>query len=487
MQWVLTVLAFCLIVNQAHAQQIFNPVDPTAGVAPSNASFITRTSDPTLSNETSLSGLATGLLKNTTGTGVLSIAVLGTDYSNNFSNLNGTLSLSQTSMATARLLGRVTAGTGVAEEVTGTQATTLLDVFTSGLKGLAPASGGGTTNFLRADGTWAAPAGGGAHNLLSATHTDTLADTVVRGDIIRGNSTPAWSRLALGGNNLYLKSNGTDVLYSTLAAGGVGSCTNQFVTALNADAAPTCTTATLASAQFANQGTTTTVLHGNAAGNPSFSSVTGSDFASQTANFVFAAPNGSAGTPTFRALVDNDIPDTITLTNLTQIGTRQISDTTGTLAIGRGGTGQTTITTNQVFVGTALDTLTAKTLPSCSNGTTSKLLFDNATQTFSCGTDQTGGAGSANAVEVTIDFGSSGNDLASTVVTGQAWVTETSKIACAPTMKATASRAEGAEDAVIEGLIGSIHSRVASTGFTLTAGPRFGYAVGQYIFDCTGV
>ena len=39
--------------------------------------------------------------------------------------------------------------------------TALLDTFTSALKGLAPASGGGTTNFLRADGAWAAPAGGG--------------------------------------------------------------------------------------------------------------------------------------------------------------------------------------------------------------------------------------------------------------------------------------------------------------------------------------
>ena len=69
------------------------------------------------------------------------------------------------------------------------------------------------------------------------------------------------------------------------------------------------------------------------------------------------------------------------------------TDTSGTLAIGRGGTGQTTITTNQVYVGTALDTLTAKTLPSCSNATTSKLLYDNSTQAFSCGTDQTGGGG----------------------------------------------------------------------------------------------
>jgi len=39
--------------------------------------------------------------------------------------------------------------------------TAQLNVFSSSLKGLAPASGGGTSNFLRADGTWAAPPGGG--------------------------------------------------------------------------------------------------------------------------------------------------------------------------------------------------------------------------------------------------------------------------------------------------------------------------------------
>ena len=63
-------------------------------------------------------------------------------------------------VATARVLGRVTGGTGAPEALTGTQATTLLDAFTSGLQGLVPASGGGTTNFLRADGTFSAPAGG---------------------------------------------------------------------------------------------------------------------------------------------------------------------------------------------------------------------------------------------------------------------------------------------------------------------------------------
>lgn len=59
--------------------------------------------------------------------------------------------------ATSRFIGRITSGAGDPEELTGTQATTLLDAFTSSLKGLAPASGGGTANFLRADATWAVP------------------------------------------------------------------------------------------------------------------------------------------------------------------------------------------------------------------------------------------------------------------------------------------------------------------------------------------
>jgi hypothetical protein len=63
--------------------------------------------------------------------------------------------------ATSRFLGRITAGAGDTEELTGTQATTLLNTFTSALKGLVPPSGGGTVNFLRADGTFTTPAGTG--------------------------------------------------------------------------------------------------------------------------------------------------------------------------------------------------------------------------------------------------------------------------------------------------------------------------------------
>jgi hypothetical protein len=48
--------------------------------APVGAPYITQTHDATLTNEHALSDLATGLLKNTTATGVLEIAVAGADY-----------------------------------------------------------------------------------------------------------------------------------------------------------------------------------------------------------------------------------------------------------------------------------------------------------------------------------------------------------------------------------------------------------------------
>jgi hypothetical protein len=59
----------------------------------------------------------------------------------------------------AGIVGATAAGNF--SQLSGTQTTALLDTFTSALKGLAPASGGGTANFLRADGSWAAPPGTG--------------------------------------------------------------------------------------------------------------------------------------------------------------------------------------------------------------------------------------------------------------------------------------------------------------------------------------
>lgn len=55
--------------------------------------------------------------------------------------------------------GNNTAATANPLDLTATQVTAMLNAFTTTAKGLAPASGGGTTNYLRADGTWAAPPG----------------------------------------------------------------------------------------------------------------------------------------------------------------------------------------------------------------------------------------------------------------------------------------------------------------------------------------
>jgi hypothetical protein len=59
-------------------------------------------------------------------------------------------------------------------------------------------------------------------------------------------------------------------------------------------------------------------------------------YASKTANYFLSSPNGSAGVPSFRAIVAADIP------TLNQNTTGTASNVTGTVALANGGSGQTT-------------------------------------------------------------------------------------------------------------------------------------------------
>lgn len=70
------------------------------------------------------------------------------------------------------------------------------------------------------------------HALLSATHTDTIAATPVRGDLIAAQgSTPRWARLPLGQANRCLVSNGTDAVWGACVFTGLAAESIPFVDA----------------------------------------------------------------------------------------------------------------------------------------------------------------------------------------------------------------------------------------------------------------
>jgi hypothetical protein len=69
--------------------------------------------------------------------------------------------------------------------LTNTQVTARINVFTSSLSGATPASGGGTANFLRADGAWVTPPGGGGGSSIRTQRSVTSSPiTVSSGDQI---------------------------------------------------------------------------------------------------------------------------------------------------------------------------------------------------------------------------------------------------------------------------------------------------------------
>lgn len=189
-------------------------------------------------------------------------------------------------MPTLTIKGNNTGGTANALDLTVAQVNAILPVFTSVLNGSVPASGGGTTNFLRADGTWAV-AGSGTVSSVA------LADST-----------------------------------------GLFNITGSPVT--------TSGTLTLAS------------------------------FQSQAQHSFFAAPSGSAGAPTFRAIVASDVP------TLNQNTTGTSSNVTGIVAIANGGTGSAT----QNFV----DLSTAQTIAGAKQ-------FSNALTMTEISTPSTPGAG----------------------------------------------------------------------------------------------
>lgn len=121
----------------------------------------------------------------------------------------GTVTLAkQANLAANSIVGNNTGSPATPIALTGTQTTAMLDTFTSSTKGLVPASGGGTTTFLRADGSFATPSG--------SSPTTTKGDLIVR-------SSSADDRLPVGTNGQVLTADSAETLgvkWATPSGGG---------------------------------------------------------------------------------------------------------------------------------------------------------------------------------------------------------------------------------------------------------------------------
>lgn len=92
------------------------------------------------------------------------------------------------------------------------------------LLGRGSAAGGGDWEEitlgtgLTMTGTVLSASGGSNHALLDGSvHTDTVAQTVTRGSLVYGDSTPAWNELVIGAAARVLRSDGTDVAWAQVA------------------------------------------------------------------------------------------------------------------------------------------------------------------------------------------------------------------------------------------------------------------------------
>ena len=257
-------------------------------------------------NGTILSNLTTGILKNTTGTGVPSIAVAA-DFPILNQNTTGTAGSTAT-LATARTIS------------------TNGDVlYTSPpFDGSANVLGTATLASIGVAGTY------------------TKVTTDAKGRVTVGANLTAGDVPTLNQNTTGTAANVTGIV--ALANGGTGTATPSLVAGTNVTITGTFPNQTINSSGGAagvTAVTATTPVVATGTTTPVISLATNygdtqNPYASKTANHILAAPNGTAGAPTFRAIVASDVP------TLNQNTTGTAANVTGIVPVANGGTGTAT-------------------------------------------------------------------------------------------------------------------------------------------------
>lgn len=286
--------------------------------------------------------------------------------------------------ATTTLVGTDTADTLTNKTLT----TPTIADFTNATHTHQNAAGGGTLSLTSATTGTLTIARGGTGQTTATAAFNGLDPLTTKGDVLAHDGTDS-VRLAVGTNGQVLTADST-------ATAGVKWASNSGITTLNGSSGSA-------------TGSTVSVLGSDGVVTSATGSTLGVEWAPETRAGNITLWNSASASRTLTAGLSGSLNPSIVfsdnsvdvIANLKQAGAavslvghaHAASDiTSGTLAVARGGTNLSSATDDNTMVGNGT-TWQSKALPSCTDTGGNHLNYDTATNTFSCGTSNSGTSG----------------------------------------------------------------------------------------------